>query len=133
MADFVISRRNYAVGTHPVAPTPVPAGVARTEILIDRADWLNAAVTMNFRLELSLDAGATWSPDPSGQEAFPWAPFPITFSGRGGAMPMPGGGTLANSTVSFDVPQPDNPNRQVRGSMVVEGATLRTTITIRTT
>jgi len=50
-------------------------------------------VVLRLRIELSIDAGLTWSRNPGGEIAWPWGPFPIEFS-IGGGMAKDRSGTI---------------------------------------
>ena len=132
MAVFTVPRGNFPAGVRQFGPFDVDPTIGHVLVQLDRTDWLDPAVKVAIRLDLSLDGGVTWSPDPAGQTVFPWAPFPVNFTGQGGVLTGPGGVVRQFSEVSFDVPQVGNVNRKIRCTMTVTGGLLRTSIIITT-
>jgi hypothetical protein len=132
MPTFTVPVRNYAVGTHSFGPVNVPDGLTTAVISVTRAEWTSPAVTLSMRIELSLDDGATWSPEPEGQEVFPWTPFPATFTARGGVLQDLDGSPLPTSSITLQLPEPSNQDRRVRAVATVAGGTLRTSMSVVT-
>ena len=125
--------RSYAVGSRQLGPVNVPDGASLAVIRFGRSAWTDPGVRLNARLELSLDGGVTWCPSPNGQASWPWGVFPVKFSAGGGVRNGPDGNPSTETIVRIPIPEPNNPDRKVRVSMVVSGGDLTTAISVEVT
>lgn len=102
---------------------PIPLGVQCLGLRLNRTEFANVTSRVLFRLEVSLDGGTTW----------PTAVDPGIFmevSTRGGVY-MVEGVTQAYSFMYLDIPQPNNPNRMLRGGFRVFTANARFSLDAR--
>lgn len=69
-------------------PTPIPQAATRAKVAVARNAWPDngGADVVRVRVDLSLDGGLTYSPDPDGRQVWPWGPYPIIFTARGGVL-----------------------------------------------
>jgi hypothetical protein len=123
----ILPQGTYPVGTRTLPAANVPQGAISATLALSRAQWLDPAVKVSARFELSVDGGVTWSPDPSGQSVWPWGNFPLTFESEGDPS---GRGT---SNVNGDLGDPTNPNRKIRGTVTISGGPLTTIGTLTVT
>lgn len=62
----------------------VDAAANRVSVALDRTGFPDVAENViHCRVELSLDGGVTWSPNPKGEKVWPYGPFPIEFTADG--------------------------------------------------
>jgi hypothetical protein len=107
-------------GTTPFGPVTPPLGISTVQVAIDRAGLALLTQPITWQIELSLDAGATWTPwgaagCPAGQVTDPISLAVITES---------------SFTISF--PRSTDANTRVRGSITtLEPVT--TSVTVRMT
>lgn len=127
MATQTIPQATYQVGTRNLGPFNVPNGATNVTLTFDRSQWTDPAVKLTARFELSLDNGATWSPNPAGQPTWPWGSFPVTITSEGGVIGVP------STQQSIALPDPTNTQRKVRAVVTVAGGPLTTTITVDVT
>ena len=110
----------YPAGTYTIPATSVPLNIGTVKLAADRTAWLDAASTVVASMEWSFDGGTTWSPGGS-------------WTSHGGTALLPDGITVSTeSNAVFTMPQPTNPNRKVRGSVVVSGATATSSVSVTT-
>lgn len=94
------------------APIPVPADHNNFLITIQRAALpAIASVVVSVRIDLSVDGGVTWSPDPAGEAVWPWGPFPLHFS-LGGGVILAGATAVTDSSIGVSIKA--GPNQQLR-------------------
>ena len=122
--------KTYPQGTTNYGPATLTPDVSVLTITLDRTNWTDPTITVEIRGEISLDGGATWSPQPSGQAVWPWGAFPIDFTAAGGVITGPGGVVVNTSELTVSIPDVGNANRQLRGSMTITGGNLRTSISV---
>jgi hypothetical protein len=122
--------RDYPVRSHDIGPIAIAAGLSRVKLTLSRNEWLNPAAKVDAIFEISLDGGNIWSPKASGEDVFPWGVFPITFSAQGGNFIGKQGQIVAFSGFDMPLPEPQNPNRQIRGFVDVKGDVVRTAVTL---
>jgi len=111
MADVrVLANKKWQSGTHEFESRSVPVGITTIRVSIDRAD-LDVDAYIQWKLELSQDAGVTW---------LSWG------SAGASGKPCIDPATSQNITVSWfqvDLPNPSNENRRIRGSITLNMAT----------
>ncbi len=96
-------------GTVSLGPLDLPIGVTTVSVSIDRTNWTGPSTTMSVANEWSPDGGETWRP--FGAVLIP-----------GGVLKDQQGAILAQSKVTFQVPQPDLAGRQLRATATVVGS-----------
>lgn len=133
MATTTIPEATYPVGTTTIGPVNVPNGATLAVIRFSRDKWLDPAVKLTLRMELSLDNGATWSPNPSGESVWPWGIFPVVITAQGGESMGMGGVVETHTMQEVPLPDPNNNRRRVRFVRTVEGGPLTTVVTIDVT
>ena len=95
----------------------IDKGMSLVTAVIDRATMASASLQIDWSLELSLDGGVTW----------------VFWGGagtKGGLLLSPKALPVTESTLSVELPQPDNPDRQIRGQVTVDEA-VTTALTLR--
>lgn len=101
----VVPLGTYAAGIHPFGPSAVPMGATILTARLDRTQLLSPTLTINWGLELSQDAGATW---------LPWGAAGTV----GGALVNPRTGLpITESSFRVELPSPADANFMVRGSV----------------
>ena len=110
----------YPAGTYTIPATSVPLNIGTVKLSADRTLWIDAASIVVASMEWSLDGGTTWSPGGS-------------WTSHGGTALLPDGITVSIETnIVVTMPQSTNPNRKVRGSVVVSGATAISAVSLTT-
>lgn len=126
-SSVVLAPGTYAIGTRTLGPANVPLGVTAIELALDGAAMTDPALHVAITLDLSLDGGATWNdPHPAVD------PFPVGMTLDGGAKNRQGD-PLAAYTIGTSLPDPTNPNRRVRATVVISGTPLTTSGTLSLT
>ena len=110
----------YPAGTYTMPSTAVPLNISTVKVAVDRTLWADPAVTVDARMEWSFDGGTVWSPGGG-------------WTANGGTMFLRDGTTVSTeSFASFVMPQASNPNRKIRGSVVVAGGTVTSSVSLTT-
>lgn len=101
---ITIPRANRSPLTIPIADTPIPQGLTRVTLQIDRFAFplsLGQPVG-SIAIEISIDDGATW--------------YPEGFVLTGGTFPAPKEGPNNKSFKTFTLPNPELSTRRIRGA-----------------
>lgn len=108
MITVNIPNRTYQAGVIAIPERSIPVGIASAMLTIEAITWDDPDIFVSIDLELSQDNGNTWGPGGAGY-------------GKGGTVDKEGS---RNSTAwwKWSWPNPDNPNRKVRGSIVINRA-----------
>lgn len=109
----------YSVGTYTIAPQTVPTGYTLGYMRLSRAAWPNPSSRVAWDIQLSHDAGSTWTP--------------LALGGVGGGVilhPVTGV-PLTYSEVGAPLDQPANTNRRIRATFVVSGGSVTTEVSAR--
>jgi hypothetical protein len=113
----ILSESTYSEGTYEIPSVAIPSGYTVGSIKLDRTAWLNPAATVEWHLHLSMDGGKTWE-EPH-----------VAGGARGGIVMNPRTGLPATySSISVALPEPGNHNRRFKGTVVVSGGTVTTTV-----
>jgi hypothetical protein len=115
----VLPEATYSVGAYGPFVYNVPPAYNVGYLRMSRAPWTNALSRISWTIDISYDSGATWTPLVAG-------------SAPGGAAIDPSTGLpYVYSEIGAPLPQPENPNRRMRGSFTVSGASVTTEVTAR--
>lgn len=108
------------VGVHPFGPVTLPSALGQVVVAFDiTSHGDGSAASVAVAVELSLDGGATWQPFFSFERDKGYAPIAEPGIPTGWAyMRVP------------KLPQPGNPNRQVRGTLTISNAPLTTAVQV---
>ena len=113
LQTYPIPNRNYNIGTASIDQAVVPAGATSLVLTFATGNWTNPASRLVITMELSTDNGATWTGGGATDMA---CRADGTFRDRlGNILP----------TVSASFTWPPNVTH-LRGSLTVEGASIRT-------
>jgi len=112
----VLNEATYAVGDYSFLPVSIPVGYTVAYAKLSRALWLDPLTHVQWDISVSQDSGATWVPLASGTSV-----GGISIDPRTG-IPRP------FYTVGAGISQPDNPNRQLKGTIHITGGPITTTI-----
>lgn len=95
-------------------PTPIPQAATKAKVSVARNAWPDNgnADVVRVRVDLSLDGGLTYSPDPDGRKVWPWGAYPIIFTARGGVLKDANGVDILESSTTD--PLPPGANRMLR-------------------
>lgn len=105
-----LSQRARAVGRERSAEAQVPVGMTKCVVRLPRNGWpvrpgvAKAGEVVEATVEISFDGGQTW-------------PFLRGVGSHGGDYFNRRGDLVVETTLSFDVPEPDNPQRRVRATL----------------
>jgi hypothetical protein len=114
---LLLAEATYPEGTYEVPMVTIPTGYTSGHLKLTRGAWVNPAACATWHVYVSLDSGTTWlEPHLAGRAC-------------GGVTTSPGtGGPSAYNMVGTELPQPTNPNRRFRGTVVVSGAPVTTAV-----
>lgn len=114
MATIPIPSQVYPPGVIALPQTPVPVGIDRAHLTLDAVQWTDPQTLLSVQLWLSYDSGVTWLPGGGGTAR--------------GEPDRRGKTGLPLTTVAFmwTWPEPDNPNRRVKGTLTLSGGSLQT-------
>lgn len=93
----------------------VPAGMTRATLSCDLSKVIDPAASILVTLDLSLDGGATWYSDTHAFGGY------SQWRCHGGLTHPTTHAPVPVSTYSCALPEPGNPNRRLRGSIVIDG------------
>jgi hypothetical protein len=96
-------------GPHVLSPRSVPLGVRCIGLRLDITNHLDPVSRVQFQLQFSLDGGETW-------------PLEAGAVSPGGVIVYEGVTQQYAGWRVPDLPEPENPNRQIRGRYQVTGA-----------
>jgi hypothetical protein len=103
----IIPTRNYNAGTFSTQPWDLQVGQSQITIMADRNGWPDTgADVISLRFDISFGGG----------------PVQVLagFTARGGDLINPWTGQLlAQSSFSTNIPQPENPNRQITATATI--------------
>ena len=102
-----------AVGTYLLPSSNVPNGISSAVLSFDRSLWTNPAGKMEMQLEISFDNGTSWQ-------------ILGAFTAEGGVVLDMLGNVATKTSIKIGVPQPQNNNRKVRGTLIISGAAFTT-------
>jgi hypothetical protein len=132
----------YPANTYSLGPVALPVGISAFSLAVDRTAWNDPALRVTFSLDFSPDGGVTWIPwgaggtdgavvlDPATglprtQSSYS-TPFISRITAEGfGLLNLPGPGAVPYAQVPGSIEpgfEPTNPNRMVRGAVVVTKA-----------
>lgn len=116
----LLARDTYRAGDLSLDAIPIARDVTEITISIDRVALSRVTLRMAWSIELSLDAGRTW---------LPWGAAETT----GGDIINPRTGlSYLESNFTVTLPEPENPDRQLRGQVSIsEDADISVTVTTR--
>ena len=102
----IFPERNYPSAKQTSGVYDVALGVTQVTLRASRLSWPNTGQeVIQASFDLSFDGGATWI-----------SPY-CGFGARGGDYYFRTGILAEYSMVTIALPQPDNPNRKIRGTM----------------
>lgn len=116
---FTLPTQSYPTGVHQVPVRAVPLGATLYKVGIDISQMGDPATSFDLAFDVSYDGGANWQ-------------FWVGGHRDGGPALLDKNGVPQN-IVGLDGPlqQPDNPDRQLRGSVTVDGPiTVGGTVTV---
>lgn len=119
----VLTHGTYGVGSIMTEPVAVPTGAMEVNFRLDRAQYLNPAVTADIFADLSLDGGLTWASTNPGPAT---GSFPIGAGTVGGVVSDKRGLFVRFSSLGTSMPQPTNPDRRIRIIVAIAGGPLTT-------
>lgn len=108
MITVNIPNRTYQAGIISIPERSVPVGIASAKLTIEAATWDDPSISISVALELSQDGGLTWSPGGGGEA-------------KGGTVDRQGNRN-ATAWFKWSWPNPNNPDRKVRGAITVSKA-----------
>lgn len=106
---IALPTRNYQSGTRQINSLPVAVEVEGVTIAVDRSQLTDPKTNDNairLQVELSLDGGQTY-------------PMIFGFTTPDGVYRLRDGTIVTESLQTFDFPEPQNPNRRIRGAMTL--------------
>lgn len=113
----LLQPRTYQPGVYDLNPVIVPLGYSAFTLDIDRTEWLDPAMKIAGRIDLSLDGGQTWKVGY------------VAFTAEGGPLqppsPLPGAPPANHTIIRSDLGDPNNAARQVRCSLTVSGVAVK--------
>jgi hypothetical protein len=115
----LFSEASYAVGVYPFSAIAIPTEYTQASLKVARSAWLNPLSKLKFTMEISFDNGVSW---------------PQSFSATAqGGVALVNGLPAPFSFIGAPLPQPENPDREIRGSIevIAEPATVIVTAGIR--
>lgn len=119
VATTTFPNRRYNQGVDTFGPVSIPVGATKLTLRATRDGWPDTgAEVIQIMARLSLNGGNTW---------VDWAGFGT----YGGDARQRDGSIAAESTMVIDLPDPQNPQRQLRGVITIQRA-LNTAITVTT-
>jgi len=100
--------KDYSIGSRTFGPFQVPLKCTRAKLIASRENWPEKgregkAPIIHVKIDLSLDGGKTWIDTYVG------------FTAYGGEVRKVDNTVSPASTVARALPEPDNPNRMIRG------------------
>lgn len=116
---YDIPAKDYPAGVYSIPSTSVPNNASIMILTIDRTNWLDPKVTIDFRLDLSPDDGKTWM---TGDNNAGWCAFTAS-GGAVGKPPVPATVMECECSALANC-DPANPDNRVRGSITVSGGTM---------
>lgn len=117
VATTTFPNRRYNQGTDTFGPVSVPVGASRLTMRATRDNWPDiGSEVIQIIAQLSFDGGNTW---------IDWGGF----GAYGGDARQRDGSIAAESTFGIQLPDTQNPQRQLRGRVTVNRA-LDTAITV---
>lgn len=125
----VMSTSLLLPGSRTFSPITVPQGATRFKLSYDITQITDPGNRIVTTLDLSLDGGVTWFGDKTDFGGYSqWIR-----SGRVEPINVKTGSPLTKSSYSFLLPEPENSNRMVRISILVDGNTVTTDISLEFT
>ncbi len=116
--DRIFPEHQYPTGRNVSGAYTVPVGITQITLRASRVSWPDTgAEVIRASFDLSMDGGATWI-----------SPY-CGFGAMGGDHYDRNDVLMPYSWVQIRLPQPDNPNRRIRGGMNVISS-LRTGIEV---
>jgi hypothetical protein len=110
-------RATYPPGTYPLQKYNLSKGQTSASASATRQNWPDIGEdVLSLILNISFDSGNTWQ-------------LLLGFTAAGGNLIDMDGKAVTTSTASTILPQPDNPNRQLSGTVTIF-ATLTSTVTV---
>ena len=111
----VLPRATYPAGTRSFGPASIPVGLTSAMVLFDLSFLTALTAELHWTAEYSLDGGASWIDVGGGGLELPKSGFsfvgPTLMGPEGTPVTQPPGILVRN------LPEPTNPNRQMRGTM----------------
>ncbi len=123
---IIMGSRIWQSGTYDVVSTLLPTGFEYIRFGFDVTDMLVSVLSIAVTLEISYDGGITWG-EKNGVR-FQGGPIRMTDMEGNPITRTPPYISLHSTHIS----QPSNPNRRLRGAVVVAGGSLRTEVTLET-
>lgn len=106
---IVITKADITPGTTDTSTFKIPVGATKISLNIDRSDLMDASIAIGVQLFLSLDNGKSWT-------------FWGGFGTSGGQVIDSATDKIAtSSSIGVELPEPDNPNRQIKATLTVTG------------
>lgn len=117
--SVILPPGSYGPGTFTLPAAPIPTGITRVTVQVDRASMVSGTLHIDWTLELSQDSGTSW---------LPWGGAGTV----GGAISDPATGLpFSVSSFTVAVPNPANAGRRLRGSVTLTEAVV-TSVTLVT-
>lgn len=104
----------YAVGTYVMDPVDVPASYVVGTLKVDRAEWLDDTVLIELIIEEKQTAESDW--------------HVLGSATSKGGLYYRRGVLVPQTTYSVPLPAPELSTRQMRGTLVISGGSLTSTI-----
>lgn len=119
--NVILPEKQYPPKTRTLKAVSIPLGATKIAIRATRVNWEDTGEEIVFgKLDLSLDGGQSWKNR--------W----IGFGARGGVVSDPVTGNVKDySQVWREIPEPENPNRMVRGE-IINTVSFRSAVSIGT-
>jgi len=102
-----------------IRPVSVPVGEDHAAVLVDITNMLDPSQSVTVLIECSLDGGDTWKP-------------PVEFTFCGGPLKPRAAPPPYWSKVGFEVPEPANPSRLIRGEVTFAGRPFVSNVRVET-
>lgn len=110
---LIFPQATYPVGSLTILPQPIPTGLQQVRFSVDVSLHMNPLTQWSILLDLSLDGGVTWI---AGYIGASRTGAPLSIDRNGVVSPA--------AWFARSLPEPNNPNRMIRGQSVISGGAI---------